>query len=43
MEERVHAAWMAFSRALESSPLRTKSVLIRSRRNSAGLISVGMG
>ena len=43
MEERGQAVWMAFSRALESSPLRTKSVLIRSRRNSAGLISVGIG
>ncbi len=42
-EETVHAEWMAFSRALESSPSRMRSVLIRSRRNSAGLVSVGSG
>ena len=42
-EERVHAVWMADSRALKLIPSRTISVLIRSRRNSAGLISVGIG
>ena len=36
------AVWMASSRALESSPGRMKSVFIRSRRYSAGLISEGI-